>query len=59
MNKQAETVRNIDLARRLTLAMGGIPTLRLALAGESPERRPARNLDASRAELKRIYGVRR
>jgi hypothetical protein len=54
-NKQIEHVRNVDLARRVKLAMGGVPTLRLVTADERPDPREAR-LAASRLELARIFG---
>lgn len=57
--KQMEHVRNVDLARRLKLAMGGIPTLTLVVRGERPELeapRARRSAEEIRAELERVYG---
>jgi hypothetical protein len=55
--REQEHVRDVDLRRRLTLALGGVPTLRLVLAGERPEPRSPRNLEASRAALDSIFHV--
>lgn len=54
--KQMEQVRDESLARRLKLAMGGIPTLALVTADERPTREALRRQRALRA-CQAVYGV--
>lgn len=57
--KQLEHVRDQALSVRLTLALGGIPTLRLMVASDVVAQRKPRDLEASRREVAAIFGERR